>query len=77
MLLLTPVFAIAAADRERQRLQPPLGDSVAALEAGSILAGIDADKRRMGLSLKRVTQADYAEGDWEVPDLDEVAQGDS
>jgi len=47
VLLLTPVFAIAAADREWQGLQPPFGDSVAALEAGSILAGIDADERRV------------------------------
>lgn len=38
---------------------------------------IDADKRRMGLSLKRVSSADYEEVDWETvaagaPDLDEV-----
>lgn len=43
---------------------------------------IDADKRRMGLSLKRVTSADYAEADWDqvaatIPDLDEVAEGES
>jgi ribosomal protein S1 len=25
---------------------------------------IDADKRRLGLSLKRVDQAEYAESDW-------------
>lgn len=39
---------------------------------------IDADKRRMGLSLKRVNSAEYADTDWEkvaasLPDLDEVA----
>lgn len=38
---------------------------------------IDADKRRMGLSLKRVSSADYEDVDWETvaataPDLDEV-----
>ena len=38
---------------------------------------IDADKRRMGLSLKRVSSAEYADTDWEkvaasLPDLDEV-----
>jgi small subunit ribosomal protein S1 len=37
---------------------------------------IDADKRRMGLSLKRVSSAEYAEADWEKVaanlDLDEV-----
>ncbi len=43
---------------------------------------IDADKRRMGLSLKRVTSATYAEADWDqvaaaIPDLDEVSQGDA
>ena len=43
---------------------------------------IDADKRRMGLSLKRVASAAYAEADWDqvaaaIPDLDEVADGDS
>jgi small subunit ribosomal protein S1 len=43
---------------------------------------IDADKRRMGLSLKRVASADYAEADWDqvaaaIPDLDEVAEGNS
>jgi len=41
---------------------------------------IDADKRRMGLSLKRVSSADYEDVDWETvaataPDLDEV-EGD-
>lgn len=39
---------------------------------------IEADKRRMGLSLKRVSSADYENVDWETvaaatPDLDEVA----
>lgn len=39
---------------------------------------VDADKRRIGLSLKRVASAAYAETDWEqvaanLPDLDEVA----
>lgn len=43
---------------------------------------IDADKRRMGLSLKRVASATYAEADWDqvaatLPDLDEVAEGES
>jgi small subunit ribosomal protein S1 len=38
---------------------------------------IDAEKRRMGLSLKRVSSADYEDIDWETvaagaPDLDEV-----
>jgi small subunit ribosomal protein S1 len=38
---------------------------------------IDADKRRMGLSLKRVSSADYEDIDWETvaagaPDLDDV-----
>jgi small subunit ribosomal protein S1 len=38
---------------------------------------IEPDKRRMGLSLKRVSSADYADVDWETvaataPDLDEV-----
>lgn len=38
---------------------------------------VDADKRRIGLSLKRVASAAYAETDWEkvaasLPDLDEV-----
>jgi hypothetical protein len=36
----------------------------------------------MGLSLKRVASADYAEADWDqvaaaIPDLDEVAEGNS
>jgi small subunit ribosomal protein S1 len=39
---------------------------------------IDADKRRMGLSLKRVSSAEYADADWEKVaaslDLDEVAE---
>ncbi len=39
---------------------------------------IDADKRRMGLSLKRVSSAEYAEADWEKVaanlDLDEVVE---
>jgi small subunit ribosomal protein S1 len=40
---------------------------------------IDADKRRMGLSLKRVASAEYADTDWEqvaanIPDLDDVAE---
>ena len=39
---------------------------------------IDPEARRMGLSLKRVSSAEYADADWEqvaasVPDLDEVA----
>jgi small subunit ribosomal protein S1 len=39
---------------------------------------IDADKRRIGLSLKRASSAEYADTDWEklaqtMPDLDEVA----
>jgi small subunit ribosomal protein S1 len=43
---------------------------------------IDADKRRIGLSLKRVASATYAEADWDqvaaaIPDLDEVADGES
>jgi small subunit ribosomal protein S1 len=43
---------------------------------------IDADKRRMGLSLKRVASAAYAEADWDqvaatLPDDDEAAEGDS
>jgi len=43
---------------------------------------IDADKRRIGLSIKRVASAQYADTDWEqvaasLPDLDEVvAEGD-
>jgi small subunit ribosomal protein S1 len=42
---------------------------------------VDPEKRRMGLSLKRVTSAAYAETDWEqvaatLPDLDEVATED-
>jgi len=42
---------------------------------------IDADKRRMGLSLKRVSSADYEDVDWETvaataPDLDEVESED-
>ena len=40
---------------------------------------IDADKRRMGLSLKRVASAEYADTDWEqvaanIPDLDDVTE---
>jgi small subunit ribosomal protein S1 len=43
---------------------------------------IDAEKRRMGLSLKRVASAEYADTDWEqvaatIPDLDEVAERDA
>ncbi len=39
---------------------------------------VDPEKRRMGLSLKRVSSAEYAEADWDqvaaaLPDLDEVA----
>jgi small subunit ribosomal protein S1 len=42
---------------------------------------IDADKRRIGLSLKRVASSAYADADWEqvsaaIPDLDDV-NGDS
>ena len=38
---------------------------------------VDPEKRRMGLSLKRVSSAEYAEADWDqvaaaLPDLDEV-----
>ena len=41
---------------------------------------VDPEKRRMGLSLKRVSSAEYAEADWEqvaaaLPDLDEVVEG--
>ena len=40
---------------------------------------VDPEKRRMGLSLKRVSSAEYAEADWEqvaaaLPDLDEVVE---
>jgi len=40
---------------------------------------IDADKRRMGLSLQRVSSAEYANTDWEqiaaaVPDLDDTSE---
>jgi len=40
---------------------------------------IDADKRRMGLSLQRVSSAEYANTDWEqiaaaVPDLDDTPE---
>jgi small subunit ribosomal protein S1 len=40
---------------------------------------VDPDKRRMGLSLKRVASAEYADTDWnqvaaEIPDLDEVVE---
>jgi small subunit ribosomal protein S1 len=40
---------------------------------------IDADKRRMGLSLQRVSSAEYANADWEqvaaeIPDLDDAAE---
>lgn len=43
---------------------------------------IDGDKRRMGLSLKRVASAEYADTDWEqvaanIPDLDDVAERES
>jgi small subunit ribosomal protein S1 len=43
---------------------------------------VDGDKRRMGLSLKRVSSAEYADADWEkvaasLPDLDEVVEGAS
>jgi len=42
---------------------------------------IDGEKRRMGLSLKRVASAAYADTDWEqvaasLPDLDEIATED-
>jgi small subunit ribosomal protein S1 len=42
---------------------------------------IDADKRRIGLSLKRVASTAYAETDWDqvaasLPDLDEIATED-
>ena len=42
---------------------------------------IDADKRRIGLSLKRVASSAYADADWDqvaaaIPDLDD-ANGDS
>jgi small subunit ribosomal protein S1 len=40
---------------------------------------VDPEKRRMGLSLKRVSSAEYAEADWEqvaaTLDLDEVVEG--
>jgi len=41
---------------------------------------IEAETRRVGLSLKRVSAAEYAEADWDqvaasLPDLDEVASG--
>jgi len=40
---------------------------------------IEPDKRRMGLSLKRVASAEYADTDWEqvaaaIPDLDEMTE---
>ena len=40
---------------------------------------IEPDKRRMGLSLKRVASAEYADTDWEqvaatIPDLDDVTE---
>jgi small subunit ribosomal protein S1 len=40
---------------------------------------VDPEKRRMGLSLKRVSSAEYADADWEqvaaaLPDLDEVVE---
>jgi small subunit ribosomal protein S1 len=43
---------------------------------------IEPDKRRMGLSLKRVASAEYADTDWEqvaanIPDLDDVAERES
>jgi small subunit ribosomal protein S1 len=43
---------------------------------------IDAEKRRMGLSLKRVASAEYAETDWDqvaatIPDLDDVTERDA
>jgi small subunit ribosomal protein S1 len=42
---------------------------------------IDPEKRRLGLSLKRVNSSEYADTDWEqvaatIPDLDEVAAED-
>jgi small subunit ribosomal protein S1 len=42
---------------------------------------IDPQQRRIGLSLKRVSSAEYADADWEqvaagMPDLDEIAAGD-
>jgi small subunit ribosomal protein S1 len=43
---------------------------------------IEPDKRRMGLSLKRVTSAEYADADWDqvaatLPDLDDVAEAEA
>jgi len=43
---------------------------------------IEPDKRRMGLSLKRVASAEYADTDWEqvaanIPDLDDVTERES
>jgi small subunit ribosomal protein S1 len=43
---------------------------------------IDAEKRRMGLSLKRVASAEYAETDWDqvaatIPDVDDVTERDA
>jgi small subunit ribosomal protein S1 len=40
---------------------------------------IEPDKRRMGLSLKRVASAEYADTDWEqvaatIPDLDDMTE---
>jgi small subunit ribosomal protein S1 len=42
---------------------------------------IDADKRRMGLSMKRVASAEYADTDWDqvaaaLPDLEDAAEAD-
>ncbi len=55
-------------------------DAVAEGQAVTLrIIKVDGDKRRMGLSLKRVSSAEYAEADWEkvaasLPDLDEVAE---
>lgn len=56
-------------------------DAVAEGQAVTLrIIKIDGDKRRMGLSLKRVSSAEYADADWEkvaasLPDLDEVVEG--
>lgn len=55
-------------------------DAVAEGQAVTLrIIKIEGDKRRMGLSLKRVSSAEYADADWEkvaasLPDLDEVAE---
>jgi small subunit ribosomal protein S1 len=43
---------------------------------------IDPDKRRMGLSLKRVASAEYADTDWSqvaatIPDIEDVVEGEA